>query len=147
MYRKGVSALIRNKNQEFLLVNLVSFEERYYAIPGGGIEDGETMENAVYREIKEELGLQEKSLELVGYDNIPVCFKFKEIKMNRNGIEYEGSERYFFGFNYIGDENEILLKEDEVRSCKWVSLNALKDYLLFDNQLQETTEKIAVIFR
>jgi ADP-ribose pyrophosphatase YjhB (NUDIX family) len=50
MYRKGVSALIINKNDEFLLVNLKSFEEKYFAIPGGGVEQGETLEDAVYRE-------------------------------------------------------------------------------------------------
>ena len=39
MYRKGVSALIMNKNKELLLVNLMSFEEKYFAIPGGGLEE------------------------------------------------------------------------------------------------------------
>jgi ADP-ribose pyrophosphatase YjhB (NUDIX family) len=53
MYRKGVSALIVNENNEFLLVNLESFEEKYFAVPGGGIERGETLENAVYREMRE----------------------------------------------------------------------------------------------
>jgi len=63
MYRKGVSALIVNNNNEFLLVNLESFEDKYFAIPGGGIEQGETLENAVYREIYEELGIGKKSLQ------------------------------------------------------------------------------------
>ena len=47
MYRKGVSALIINKNKEFLLVNLESFREEFFAVPGGGIEQRETLENAV----------------------------------------------------------------------------------------------------
>lgn len=41
MYRKGVSSLIINSKQEFLLVNLQSFKEIYFAIPGGGLEEGE----------------------------------------------------------------------------------------------------------
>lgn len=53
MHRKGVSALIINQNQEFLLVNLNSFEDKYFAIPGGGQEDGESLEDTVYREILE----------------------------------------------------------------------------------------------
>ena len=39
MYRKGVSALIINGKQEFLVVNLKSFEDKYFSIPGGGIEE------------------------------------------------------------------------------------------------------------
>lgn len=146
MYRKGVSALIRNKKQEFLLVNLVSFEERYFAIPGGGIDKRETPEQAVYREIEEELGMQKKSLNCIGKSDAPLRFKFKTIKMNRDGNEYEGSERHFFGFNFIGNDNEIKIKENEVRSYRWTSFSNLKDYLLFDNQLEETSGKIIEIF-
>jgi GrpB-like predicted nucleotidyltransferase (UPF0157 family)/8-oxo-dGTP pyrophosphatase MutT (NUDIX family) len=146
MYRKGVSALITNKKNEFLLVNLESFEDKYFAIPGGGIEQGETLEDAVYRELNEELGIKEKSLQIIGQSDIPAKFKFKVVKMNRDGIEYEGSERYFFGFRFIGENSEIKLLDGEIRSYKWISYSDLKDYLLFDNQLLETLEKIKEIF-
>lgn len=146
MYRKGVSALIFNGNDKFLLVNLESFEERYFAIPGGGIEPGETLEDAVYREAYEELGIRKGSLQLMGRSEIPVRFRFKEIKLTRNGNEYEGSERYFFGFRFLGNNDEIKPLKGEVRTYKWVPFAQLKDYLLFDNQLEETSEKIVEIF-
>ncbi|MDZ4205732.1 MAG: NUDIX hydrolase, partial [Patescibacteria group bacterium] len=66
MYRKGVSAIIINKKNELLLVNLESFEDKYFAIPGGGIESKESLEDAVYRELNEELGIKEKNLQIVG---------------------------------------------------------------------------------
>jgi len=96
MFRKGVSAIVINKKNEFLLVNLESFEDKYFAIPGGGVEQEETLKDAMYRELNEELGIKEKNLQIVGQSDTPVRFKFKVIKMNRDGIEYEGSERYFF---------------------------------------------------
>ncbi len=146
MFRKGVSALIINKKQEFLLVNLESFEPHFFAIPGGGLENNETLEDAAYREIEEELGINKKSLEFIGQCKEPLQFKFKTIKLNRDGKEYEGSERYFFGFRFIGNDDEIKLQEFEVRAYKWVSFNDLKDYLLFDNQLEETSEKLLELF-
>jgi len=146
MYRKGVSAIIINNQKEFLLVNLESFEDKYFAIPGGGIEKDESLRDAIYRELREELGLKKEHLQIVGQSNTPVRFKFDVIKMNRDGIEYEGSERYFFGFSFIGDDNDIELLDGEVRSYKWVTYDDLKNYLLFDNQLQETQEKIKEIF-
>jgi putative (di)nucleoside polyphosphate hydrolase len=141
MYRKGVSALIINNNDEFLLVNLNSFEEKYFAIPGGGVEEGETLEEAVYREIMEELGIKAESLELIGKDEVPLKFTFKTLKI-KNGIEITGSERYFFGFNFIGDNNKIKLQEDEIRAYKFVSFSDLGKYLLFDGQFEETLEKV-----
>ncbi len=146
MYRKGVSALIVNKNQEFLLVNLESFKEIYFAIPGGGIENGESLEDAAYREIKEELDIEKESLVLVGKSDVPLLVKFKTVKRDEGGREFEGMERYFFGFYFTGDEKQIKMREGEVRKCAWVPYNNLKEYLLFENQLEETSEKIKEIF-
>lgn len=146
MYRKGVSALIINSKSEFLLVNLQSFEEKYYAIPGGGIDEGETAEDTVYREINEELGITKDNLKLLGKCKNPLKFKFKEIKLSRDGKKYTGSERTFFALKFIGSESDIKINTMEVRKYKWVSYKDLKDYLLFDNQLDETTDKIKELF-
>lgn len=146
IFRKGVSALILNEHEEFLIVNLESFETRFFAIPGGGLDQGETLEQAAYREVEEELGIPKTSLELIKVGEKPIQIRFKTKKLQRDGVEYDGSERYFFGFRFTGNESEIVPQEGEVRSYKWVAFQDLKDYLLFDGQLEETTEKIAEFF-
>ncbi len=146
LLRKGVSALIVNSRNELLLVNLNSFEDHFFAVPGGGLDNNESTEEGIYREIKEELGISMQSLELVGICKEPVQFIFKTKKLHRNGITFDGSERYFLGFKFIGDDSEIKLQKDEVRSYKWVAYEDLKDYLLFDNQLEETQEKLLELF-
>lgn len=142
MYRKGVSALIINPDQEFLLVNLNGFEEKYFAVPGGGVEEGESLEDAVYREIKEELDLDKELIGYVGKSDLSLITTFKEPKK-----QYIGSERYFFGFRFIGNDNDIKLQPEEVRMYKWVPINDLGMYLLFDKQLADTVEKIREIFK
>lgn len=145
MYRKGVSALIINSKSEFLLVNLQSFEEKYYAIPGGGIEKNETEEAAVYREINEELGISKTFLKLMSKSENPLRYKFKEIKI-REGKSYIGSERIFFGIEFTGLDENIQISKEEVRKYKWVSFENLKDYLLFECQLEDTMIRIKELF-
>ncbi len=146
LFRKGVSAIIINKKNEFLLVNLESFEDKYFAIPGGGVDQEETLKDAVYREINEELGISRESLDFAGLCKESLRLVFKTKKLTRGEIEYDGMERHFFGFKFIGNDNEIKLQEDEIRSYKWVPYEDLKEYLLFDNQLEDTSEKIKEIF-
>lgn len=146
MYRKGVSALIVNPNMEFLLVNLKSFEEKYFAIPGGGVEEGESLEDAVYREIYEELNISKEAFEYVGKSKNPLHTTFKMPKITREGKECIGSERHFFAFRFIGSTDSIKLQESEIRYYRWVPFAELPNYLLFDNQLRDTQDKIEEIF-
>ena len=146
MFRLGVSALIINNKHELLVVNLESFADRYFAAPGGGVDQGETPKEAVYRELDEELNIKPQDLELVGQSDTPVRFTFKVIELNRDGQSYIGSERYFFGFRFLGADKEIRPKDGEVRRYKWAPLDQLQNYLLFDNQLEETIEKIRELF-
>ena len=145
-YRKGVSVLLINKNNEVLIVNLQSFATHFFAIPGGGVDKDEELIDAAYREINEELGIKKELLEFVKSSNESIKVVYKEKKITRDGIEYDGMERFFFGFRFIGEENDIVIEPEEVRAYKWVSLPDLKDYLLFDNQLEETTAKLLELF-
>ena len=146
MYRKGVSALIINKKNEFLLVNLKSFETHFFAVPGGGIEGNETLEDAVYREIEEELGIHKHTLEIMGKSTHPLRYEFKTQKLQRAGVVYDGSERHFFGFRFIGNQQDIRVQESEVRSYRWIRKEDLSKYLLFEHQCKDTEEKIQEIF-
>jgi len=146
LFRKGVSALIMNDKNEFLLINLEVFKTHFFAIPGGGLDGNESTEDAVYREIQEELGIARQSLEFVSVCKESLKLLFKTKKLQRDGVEYDGSERYFFGFKFTGGDSEIKLQEGEIRSYKWVSYENLKDYLLFDDQLKNTQEKMLELF-
>ncbi|MFA6294896.1 MAG: NUDIX domain-containing protein [Candidatus Paceibacterota bacterium] len=52
------------------LVVVYASEKGYWAPPGGGIEQGETYEDAVVREVKEETNMKVLSQKLIGYQDI-----------------------------------------------------------------------------
>ncbi len=64
----GASLLIVNTNNEILLVNQYRYPIKSFqwGIPGGAIEENETPEDAVRREVREETGLEVTNLETMG---------------------------------------------------------------------------------
>lgn len=70
----GVGAAILNDRQEVLLSlrgSQARNERGKWEIPGGKVEWGETFEQAIVREVKEELGIEIEVIELLGlFDHI-----------------------------------------------------------------------------
>lgn len=97
-----------------------------YTLPGGGVELGETLEQAVMREIREETALAIEPLELVGF---------------RQAIVRDAAgrvERHFvvlpFAARFIG--GEIMLNE-ELAEAKWLLPSEISEL--------KTTEGLAAI--
>ncbi len=145
LHRIGVSTLIKNNKNEFLLVNLESFEEKFFTVVGGGQDIGESLMETAYREIFEELNIPRENLTFIRESNTPIIFYFRSplIKENKR---YVGSQKFYFGFEFKGEDSIIKVNPGEVRSYKWVAFKDLKDYLLFDNQLSDTEQKIKELF-
>ncbi len=76
----AVAALITNSNGKLMLVTRgVEPDYGKLDLPGGFVDPGETAENAVVRELTEELGLKVKSLKYIG--SAPNEYIFSEFKV------------------------------------------------------------------
>ena len=63
-YRPNVASVIINKGNKILWAKRV--DEDNWQFPQGGIQEGETPEQAMYREVYEEVGLKKNSFEILG---------------------------------------------------------------------------------
>ena len=90
-------------------------EITYYAIPGGHLEDGETLEDCVIRELMEEMNIDIRIISYLG--NIVIDNK----EENYFHCEIVGGELRF------GGEELERCNEDNYYEIRWLDLNNIDD--------------------
>ncbi len=117
-YRRGSRGIIINEKNQILVVYSPKLD--VYVLPGGGIEENETEEEACIREVLEETGL-----------------KTKVNKVGAKVIEYfidSTWENNYFVLEVIEDTKTLHLTKTELelnQKPKWIDLYKLLD--IFDN--------------
>ncbi len=114
-------ALIYDESREkIVMVRNKKGESSYWSVPGGAVEEGETLEQAVIRETKEESGFE---IEITGLHSVREAF-FTE----------RGHHALLFTFlaNIVDGEMKISDPDAEVVEVRWMDLqaaNVLMTYL------------------
>ncbi|RJR31668.1 NUDIX hydrolase [Candidatus Parcubacteria bacterium] len=101
--------IVTNNKKQILLVKRAKTQKEFpdcWSFPGGGCETGETAEEAIKREIKEELNCKIKKLQY-----------FKSYYYKGKG--YHSRVLYFYGTI----SGKIKLQEKELSDFKWFELN------------------------
>ena len=112
----GVGGVVLNEDKELLVVC-----ERYrrpgqapfYKLPGGAIQAGEHIVDAIVREVLEETGVQTKFQSLI-------CFR------HWHGYRYGKSDIYFV-CRLAPLSREITMQVEEIEECIWMPANQFLD--------------------
>ena len=115
-----VLCLIHNEDS-YLLQDRVKKDWNGYTLPGGHIEPGESIVDAVVREMKEETGLTIKSPRLCGVKQFPI----------------EGGRYIVFLFET--DQFEGKLVDSDVGKLHWIKISELSNVNLV-NDFEELIE-------
>ncbi len=104
-----VGALIFNPEGKMLLVRSHKFHDKY-VVPGGHIEVGEKMTDALIREAKEETGLDVYDVEFIFFQEFIQDESF-----------WKNMHFIFFDFACKTDSTDVVLN-DEAQSYVWVDM-------------------------
>ncbi|MBI4262192.1 NUDIX domain-containing protein [Candidatus Uhrbacteria bacterium] len=115
-FRPNVAGILLNKNGAVLLIRRKMARDEHWQLPQGGIDAGETLEQAIRRECREE----------VGTDNFTVLkvlpdFHRYEWPKGHPRYGYDGQSQTIFILQFQGTDAEIKIDEDEASGWKWYS--------------------------
>ncbi len=130
--RAGAVCIFKEKILLMHRINLerAADEQEYYVIPGGGVEEGETVEQAVVREVDEETTIK---------------LEVGKLFLKRD-LSNENREEFYYVCKYISGEPTLREDTNEFREMKlganfykpmWVSLYDIKNVALYPIEVKE----------
>ncbi len=120
---KRVGAIII-KDSKILLIHRFKNGQEYWVLPGGGVEDNETLDEALVREVKEETSLNLISFELLGTS------------------EHEEHQHIFYkcilakGNSEIGGPEKENSSNNNIYILEWVSLINVQNLNLYPESVK-----------
>jgi putative (di)nucleoside polyphosphate hydrolase len=121
-YRPNVAALVVNSEGSLLICERWSIPGAWQ-FPQGGVDGGETLEQALFREVREEIGLEPKHYEVIGMRQgyrylYPKDARSK--KLRKHGSH--GQEQTYFLCQLKSDAPQVNVnqRQPEFRAYRWI---------------------------
>ncbi len=119
----AVKAILAKKDK-ILLVRDPQDTDGTWEIPGGRMDEGETIENTLKREIHEELGAEVKLGKFV-YS--------QQFRRRADGLDGTLHCMLVYEAELMHPENPFTLDPKEVAETKWITKDELDNQKIFDN--------------
>lgn len=122
-FRLNVGIIVINKDNQLLWAQ--RYNQQAWQFPQGGVQDNETLQEALYRELFEELGLKPEDVEIC--DSTPSLLKYR---LPPKLIRHEqkplciGQKQKWYLLRLISDDSSVNLTtsaKPEFDEWKWVS--------------------------
>lgn len=137
-YRHNVGIILRNGEGRVFWAKRKGVDA--WQFPQGGIDDNETPETAMYRELREETGLKNECVQLLGRTRYWLRYALPKQYIRKNTTPLcIGQKQIWFMLRLIGKEEEIRLdcgEKQEFDDWRWIDYwSPLKDVIYFKRQV------------
>ncbi|MGH8751682.1 MAG: RNA pyrophosphohydrolase [Burkholderiales bacterium] len=133
-YRPNVGIIILNSRNEVFWGKRV--KEHSWQFPQGGIKPGETPEQAMYRELLEEVGLSPQHVKIIGRtrDWLRYDVPFQWVRREWRG-SYKGQKQIWYLLRLVGRDTDVKLRATDHPEFDawcwqgyWMPLEAVIDF-------------------
>ena len=123
-YRLGVGMVLLNDKKQVFVGRRIDTISDAWQMPQGGIDDGESAEQACMRELLEEIGTDKASIvastsDWLSYD-LPDDIQPKIWKG-----KYRGQKQKWFALSFLGKDSDINIATDHPEFCEWQWVNMI----------------------
>ena len=131
-YRRCVGMMILNNIKEILVGRRLDHPSGFWQMPQGGIDVNENPEEAVWREMMEEIGTNKVKLLKVSNQWINYNIPSETLKTLPWGHKYIGQTQKWFAFQFTGKESDINVRtvNPEFSEWKWTKINLIVDEIV-----------------
>ena len=121
-YRANVGIILVNVDGSLFWAKRIG--EKAWQFPQGGIRESESAEQAAFRELEEEIGVGEDSVEVIGCTDDWLRYKIPEHLIRRHQTPCcIGQKQRWFLLRFTGKESEVCLDscdKPEFDQWKWI---------------------------
>ncbi len=131
-YRCGVGAVLFNKDGLVFAGRRTGIHSEAWQMPQGGIDEGETPEQAVMRELEEETGTNNARIITKTHDWLSYDLPDDLIGLTWGG-RYRGQIQKWFALKFLGSDKEINIRaheKPEFIEWQWLDINELLKYIV-----------------
>ena len=126
-YRKCVGMMILNAQNEILVGRRLDHPSGYWQMPQGGIDKDEIPEEAVWREMMEEVGTNKAKLLHISSQWLNYDIPQNTLDTLPWGKKYIGQTQKWFVFRFTGKDSDINVATEnpEFNEWKWAKYESL----------------------
>ena len=121
-YRRNVAIVLCNSQAQVLWARRSRHDG--WQFPQGGVEHNETAEDAVYRELFEEVGLLSRHVRMMGRTRTWFYYDVPADYYHTRDVHFRGQKQMWFLFQMLANDSDICLNtvaKPEFDLWKWVN--------------------------
>ena len=128
-YRRCVGMMILNASNEILVGRRLDHPSGYWQMPQGGIDQNENPQEAVWREMMEEIGTNKADIFKISTQWINYDIPQETLDKLPWGKKWIGQTQKWFIFKFTGQKTDINVhtKNPEFSEWKWISHKELSE--------------------
>jgi putative (di)nucleoside polyphosphate hydrolase len=125
-YRPCVGIMLLNRRGEIFVARRIDIATEAWQMPQGGIDEGEDLRAAAFRELKEEIGTDKAEILAESKDWLRYDLPAELLETARHG-PWRGQRQKWFVMRFTGEDSDINLATEhpEFSAWKWVDVREL----------------------